>query len=70
MHNQGQPIPKDDLGRLFEPMQRASSQGTTATRSVGLGLYIVKHIVDAHGGTIDVQSSPASGTAFTVRLPR
>ncbi|RKG99324.1 hypothetical protein D7V97_31825 [Corallococcus sp. CA053C] len=37
---------------------------------MGLGLYIVRHIVDAHGGTIDVHSTQEHGTTFTVRLPR
>ena len=40
------------------------------TDNLGLGLYIVERIVSAHGGTIDVRSSVAAGTSFTVRLPR
>jgi signal transduction histidine kinase len=35
-----------------------------------LGLYIVKHIVDAHGGTVEAKSTQSEGTTFTVRLPR
>ncbi|MFP2960063.1 ATP-binding protein [Myxococcus sp. 1LA] len=41
-----------------------------AGRSVGLGLYIFKSIVEAHGGHIDVVSTPEEGTRFTVHLPR
>ncbi len=41
-----------------------------ATRSVGLGLYIVKQIVKAHHGSVEVRSTEAEGTTFTVRLPR
>jgi PAS domain S-box-containing protein len=70
VQNQGAPIPSERLGRLFEPMQRATADVGNAGRSVGLGLYIVKHIVDGHGGTIDVRSTDEEGTTFTVRLPR
>jgi signal transduction histidine kinase len=70
VHNLGAPVPPEALGRLFQPMQRASSQGDSSGRSVGLGLYIVKHVVDAHRGTITVKSTEAEGTTFTVRLPR
>ena len=38
--------------------------------SIGLGLYIAREVVAAHGGTIDVKSSADAGTTFTVRLPR
>lgn len=69
VHNQGPPIPPDRLPHLFEPLQRATS-GDRSRRSLGLGLYIVQHIVGAHGGVVDVTSSEAEGTTFTVRLPR
>jgi K+-sensing histidine kinase KdpD len=70
VHNEGAPIPADRLPRLFEPMQRATSLDDKTGRSVGLGLYIVKHIVEAHRGTITVRSRQDAGTRFTVRLPR
>ncbi|WP_244237046.1 sensor histidine kinase [Corallococcus llansteffanensis] len=70
VHNAGDPIPADLLPRLFQPMQRGAPGMDRTTRSVGLGLYIVRHIVDAHGGSIDVTSTPEQGTTFTVRLPR
>jgi K+-sensing histidine kinase KdpD len=62
-------IPRDLVGKLFEPMtggegKREKSQG------LGLGLFITKQIVRAHGGTIDVRSSESGGTAFRVVLPR
>jgi signal transduction histidine kinase len=51
-------------------MRRATGTIDRAGRSVGLGLYIVKQIVDAHRGQIDVRSDAATGTAFRVTLPR
>jgi sigma-B regulation protein RsbU (phosphoserine phosphatase) len=68
--NEGESIPADRLPDLFEPMQRATSEVQPGRRSVGLGLYIVKQIVEAHGGTVDVETSTEAGTTFTVCLPR
>jgi signal transduction histidine kinase len=70
VHNEGTPIPQERIAQLFEPLQRGTTQADKLGRSVGLGLYIVKHIVEAHGGTIAVVSSKEAGTTFTVRLPR
>jgi PAS domain S-box-containing protein len=70
IHNEGAPIPKERLGQIFEPLQRATDEIDLKTRSVGLGLYIVKAIVHAHGGTVSVVSTAEAGTTFTVRLPR
>jgi signal transduction histidine kinase len=70
IHNKGVPVPPDKLPVLFEPLQRATGQTDLATRSVGLGLYIVKQIVEAHHGSVAVQSTEAEGTLFTVTLPR
>jgi signal transduction histidine kinase len=70
VHNRGAPIPPQTLASLFEPLQRGTTEVGNGGRSVGLGLYIVKHLVDAHGGTIHVTSNAEEGTAFTVRLPR
>jgi signal transduction histidine kinase len=70
VHNEGPPIPPDLLPRLFEPLQRGTPQVDRASRSIGLGLYIVKHLVEAHGGTVAARSERGLGTTFTVRLPR
>ncbi|RKG96028.1 ATP-binding protein, partial [Corallococcus sp. CA047B] len=70
VHNQGAPIPPERLKALFQPLQRGTEEVDTAGRSVGLGLYIVQSIVDAHGGHIGVQSTAEVGTTFTVRLSR
>lgn len=73
VRNGGKPIPPDVLPTLFDPLVRGTSDASPKARrpgSIGLGLYIAREIVAAHGGTIDVTSSAAEGTAFTVRLPR
>ena len=70
VHNQGPPILPDALARLFEPIKRAMPGADSTSRSIGLGLYIVKHIVDAHQGIIEVESNAPAGTTFTVRLPK
>ena len=72
VHNQGRAIPKSDFPGLFSPFKRLKS-GEVAdgnATSLGLGLYIAERIVTAHGGTIDVASSDAAGTTFTIHLPR
>jgi len=69
IQNDGPPIRPDLLPNLFEPMQRACLEPDNANRSVGLGLYIVKHVVQAHGGTVAVRSEHGLGTELTVMLP-
>jgi hypothetical protein len=72
VHNKGEHIPENALKRIFEPMVRQPTQdGSDTNRTgMGLGLYIVREIVTAHGGTIGVTSTEQDGTAFTVKLPR
>ncbi|AKF79384.1 histidine kinase [Myxococcus fulvus 124B02] len=71
VHNMGDPIPTELLSHLFEPMKRAERPESRDGRGgLGLGLFIVKHIVDAHGGRLRVRSNARDGTLFMVRLPR
>lgn len=65
----GMGIPPEDLNRLFERFFRSSDATRRAVPGVGLGLTIVKAIVDAHSGTIEVTSDPREGTAFRITLP-
>ena len=69
VHNEGPPVPSELLPRLFEPMTRGDGAGGAAS-SVGLGLFIVREIVRAHGGRIGVESSAESGTTFSAVFPR
>jgi len=68
VHNGGD-IPRDLMPRLFEPFH-SSKEHRPRADGLGLGLYIVKQIAHAHGGTIDVRSGEGDGTTFQVRLPR
>lgn len=74
VHNHGVVIPPEQLDGIFNPMKARREARTAAVRgptgSLGLGLYIAERIVDAHDGRIDVESSEAHGTTFTVHLPR
>ncbi|HEY3821904.1 MAG TPA: response regulator [Polyangiaceae bacterium] len=66
VHNRGAPIDGEILPTVFEPFRRSN----TTAKGLGLGLYIVRQIVLAHQGTVDVESTAADGTTFTVVLPR
>jgi signal transduction histidine kinase len=73
IHNAGSAIPSEQLNGIFNPMKVRESGGNGPggpLGNLGLGLYIAAQIVDAHDGTIGVDSSPAHGTTFTIRLPR
>jgi sigma-B regulation protein RsbU (phosphoserine phosphatase) len=67
VHNEGPPIPPHLLPRLFEPMVRGDEQNAGG-RGVGLGLYIVREIARAHGGTVHARSAEGEGTRFVVGL--
>ena len=67
VHNQGPPIPAAVLPYVFDPFRRGEEHGVRD--SMGLGLYIVRQIVDAHGGRVEVRSDQETGTTFVVRLP-
>jgi len=62
-------IPEDEQDRLFTRFFRSSTATRMAIQGTGLGLVIVKRIVDEHGGTISVASAPQVGTTITVTIP-
>jgi signal transduction histidine kinase len=64
----GPGIPPEHLGRLFERFYRVPSQ-TGEVRGTGLGLYICRQIVEAHGGKISVESELGKGSTFHIYLP-
>ncbi|HEV7280744.1 MAG TPA: HAMP domain-containing sensor histidine kinase [Pirellulaceae bacterium] len=70
--NAGTAIPPEAFGTIFDPFIQGTSGDETVraqSSSVGLGLYIVREIVTAHRGEIDVESSTEGGTTFAIRLP-
>lgn len=62
-------MPKEELKKIFNKFYRVSTAKTRETRGTGLGLTLAKHIVEAHGGTIEVESEVGNGSRFIVRLP-
>lgn len=70
VHNSGAPIPKATRESLFEPLVRGAESNQVGGYNLGLGLYVVREIALAHGGTAGVESDAASGTTFMLRIPR
>jgi signal transduction histidine kinase len=63
----GRGIPPDDVAHLFQRFYRA--KGESRAKGIGLGLYITKQLVDAHGGRIWIESEVGKGSTFTFTLP-
>ena len=67
VRDQGVGIAPDDQARIFDPFERA---GTKDVRDgLGLGLYIARQLAESHGGTLEVDSAPDQGSAFSLTLP-
>jgi PAS domain S-box-containing protein len=67
VHDQGRGIPVELHERIFDRFERVNESQSIA--GLGLGLYIVRQIVEIHGGTVRVESEPGQGSTFTVTLP-
>jgi signal transduction histidine kinase len=63
-------IPPEEQARIFEPYYRSPREKALQAGGVGLGLALVKSIVDAHGGNVDLVSVPGQGSVFTLWFPR
>jgi len=66
VHNQGLPIPEQDLLRLFQPFERMEN---VSIKGWGLGLPFVQSVAESHGGTVVADSAKERGTTFTVSIP-
>jgi signal transduction histidine kinase len=67
--DQGTGVAAEDCERIFEKFYRGMHGATLAVRGTGLGLAVARQLVEAHGGTIGVRSTPGQGSTFWVRLP-
>ena len=65
----GPGIPPEEHDRIFERFYRRGSELRRETQGVGLGLSLVRHTLEAHGGRVRVESRPAHGATFTLELP-
>lgn len=68
--NKGDGIPLEQQERLFKPFQKIAQQGTGKEKGSGLGLFIVKQVIDNHKGKIWVESQVGKDTTFFIELPK
>jgi signal transduction histidine kinase len=69
VRDNGVGIPAEVQATIFEKFTRVENELSTDVNGSGVGLYLTKQIVELHGGTIEVESTPEQGSAFTVRIP-
>jgi signal transduction histidine kinase len=70
VRDHGMGIARADLRHIFDRFYRGESAKSAGAKGTGIGLALVKEIVEAHGGTVFAESSPGEGSTFTIRLPR
>ncbi len=68
--DQGMGIPKEHLDKVFDRFHRIDNRDTRKVGGTGIGLYLVKHLVEAHGGKIWVESEVGKGSSFIFELPK
>jgi signal transduction histidine kinase len=69
VEDHGEGIPREEHAKIFERFYRLGSELRRETQGVGIGLSIVKHVVEAHGGRVLVDSTVGKGSRFTIELP-
>jgi signal transduction histidine kinase len=67
--DRGMGIPDEELAKIFEPFYRGSAARAAQIHGNGLGLSLIKNIIAAHQGTIEVKSAPGAGSSFVISLP-
>lgn len=68
--DQGIGIAAEHLGKMFSRFHRVDSADTRKVGGTGIGLYLVRHLVEAHGGTVSVESQVGQGSSFTFVMPK
>ena len=70
VRDEGPGIPPDEQARIFDRFVRGTLARESGAKGTGLGLAMVRHIVEAHGGRVSVESTPGRGSTFTMTLQR
>ena len=70
VHNYGNPLSPEERSRLFTPFQRSRNAQKSGKQGWGIGLTLVRGVVETLRGTLSVESSPKEGTTFTIVLPK
>jgi two-component system phosphate regulon sensor histidine kinase PhoR len=63
-------VPKAEHRKIFEKFYRGEASLVHETKGSGLGLSLVEHIMEAHGGSVEIESAPGKGSTFTLVIPR
>ena len=67
--DEGLGIPREEQRRIFDKFYRVGRSETQSRRGSGVGLALVRHVAQAHGGRVSVESQPGEGSRFTIWLP-
>ena len=68
--DEGIGIPEEEQGRIFDKFYRVGRSETQGRRGSGVGLALVLHVAEAHGGRVTVESRPGGGSRFTLWIPQ
>ena len=68
--DRGYGMSQEEISTIFDRFRQVDQSSTRSSSGVGLGLYIVKSLVEAHNGTIEVDSHPGTGTTFSIKFPK
>jgi signal transduction histidine kinase len=63
-------IDKKDYDKVFEQFTRLPNELSKTVSGTGVGLYLTKHLVELHGGNIEIESNPGEGSVFFVKIPK